>query len=940
MRFVAAALTMACAAGATVERPWMDAAKPIPERVKLLMATMTLEEKAAQLLHTSIGLNASNPGVLARIKGGGMGAMTIEANSPANGSTCGAECRIGRLRELQLAFINGTRLGIPLSFVIETSHCGAAGGTIFPMGITQGASWNASLAHEVGRAIAKEARAWGGDRGLSPEISVCSDPRFGRIEENFGEDPAHATAFAVAAVTGLQGGTAAPSEYLPDDEHVVCEAKHCCAYGAGGRDGQSADMSPKTLHDVYLRPWDAFVAAGGRGMMLAHNELNGIQMHMNSAIMTDHFRTKLGYEGFFASDAGNVAAMVGARVAYNTSDAASIAMQAGMDQTMGGGFDPAVTVPAAKSGELPQECIDRACAAVLAQKFAARLFDGALPDPAKHAELDSGAHRALARRAAAESAVLLVNQRSALPLQLGKLKSIAIIGPNGGCAADAPPPPPPPPGQCGSTKGIDCPGNDYKKVDNVTCDQPEGCVATCCKLCLADPNCQTGVLAVGALPGGRSQCLMKTACDSPVTQAGRVVIQTGRPGGRAAAGGVNPWNCLAQRAMLGGYSNLEQQTDAFLDSHAHVVTVLEAAQRAANASDGKLEVQFSQGIAMIESVDTSGIAHAAATAKAADVAVVVVGDTAEGVGYDGGASTGEGADRTSIALAGVQLDLLDAVVATGTPTVVVLVHGRPASFGEDHGGAVTSKFGATPLYLRASALVAAFRPGVEGGNAIWSLLTGEASFSGRLAQSWPHNAGAAHFGGISPWYEKYCSEECPGLTMDVGLPHGLSLDPTAPAFPFGYGLDYLNVTFVSAEVRVHQDHASGTAATAKELGVDPLTVHVSMKNTASVGGAKVVQVYFTPPVSPSRLTRYRHMLGGFAKVHIGAGASASVGIPIAARNLAHWDPASNGGSHTVDSGEYTIYVCHDTRGLGGDGSHVEGLPEDESGKCLSRTIAL
>ena len=170
---------------------------------------------------------------------------------------CDAECRIGRLRTLQLAWINGTRLGIPLSFVIETSHCGAAGGTIFPMGITQGASWNTTLAHVVGQAIAKEARAWGGDRGLSPEINVCTDPRFGRIEENFGEDPAHVTAFTTAAVTGLQGGNTSAGDYLPDDEHIVCEAKHCCAYGAGGRDGQSADMSPKTLHDIYLRSWDA-----------------------------------------------------------------------------------------------------------------------------------------------------------------------------------------------------------------------------------------------------------------------------------------------------------------------------------------------------------------------------------------------------------------------------------------------------------------------------------------------------------------------------------------------------------------------------------------------------------------------------------------------------------------------------------------------------------
>ena len=146
---------------------------------------------------------------------------------------------------------------------------------------------------------------WTTISGLSPEINVITDPRFGRTEENFGEDPALVEAMAVAAVTGLQGGTQQPSEYLADaTTGIVCEAKHCCAYGAGGRDGNSADVSQKTLHDVYLRPWKAYIAAGGRGMMLSHNELNGVQMHANDYIMTELFRTSLGYqgaEGFFSS---------------------------------------------------------------------------------------------------------------------------------------------------------------------------------------------------------------------------------------------------------------------------------------------------------------------------------------------------------------------------------------------------------------------------------------------------------------------------------------------------------------------------------------------------------------------------------------------------------------------------------------------------------------
>ena len=256
--------------------------------------------------------------------------------------------------------------------------------------------------------------------------------------------------------------------------------------------------------------------------------------------------------------------------------------------------------------------------------LAAGLFDGALPDPSKHTVMNSDEHRELARETATQGAVLLINQNRTLPLDMSKYKSVAIIGPNGGCASKLTPPPPPPPGQCTTTVGIDCPNNDYKKVDNVTD------AGACCKLCLADTKCQTAVLAVGALPGGKNQCMMKTSCDSPVSYGSdRVVIYTGRKGPTTT--GANPWNCLAQRAMLGGYSNLEQSTDAFLDNHAHVVTVLEAAQQAANASQGKLKVTYSPGVA-VSSVDTSGIAKAAETASSADLAIVVVGDTAEGVG--------------------------------------------------------------------------------------------------------------------------------------------------------------------------------------------------------------------------------------------------------------------------------------------------------------------
>ena len=308
----------------------------------------------------------------------------------------------------------------------------------------------------------------------------------------------------------------------------------------------------------------------------------------------------------------------------------------------------------------------------------------------------------------------------------------------------------------------------------------------------------------------QGQCKLQRVCDAPTASAGSSLLHTGRaPPTKPER--ATPVGCHAQNGMIGGYSDLGGG-DMAQDNHAHIVTMLEAVQQGVAAAALNISISYNHGV-HVGQLDTSGIGPAQTAANQSDLAIVVVGDSSEGVGYNGSASCGEGADRPSIDLAGVQLDLLDAVLSTGTPTIVVLVHGRPVSFGQDHGGAVTSKFGSLPLYMRMNALVAAWRPGVEGGHALWSLLTGAESFSGRLAQAWPHSgehahlqttlvsltapltplalcvaAGAVHLGGISPWYSRYCSEECPALTMDMVTDsrHGLSLDPSSPAFPFGY----------------------------------------------------------------------------------------------------------------------------------------------------------
>lgn len=851
-------------------RPWLAPGQPIAARVAALLAAMTLEEKAAQLqadCSSSLDDYTAEP-----FAATGFGIIGIECSSFANASATTMAGRIALARQYQLDALRVSRLGIPVTFHVETSHCGAAGGTIFPMGITQGASWDVDLVGEIAAVIGLEARAWGGTRGLSPEINIVTDPRFGRSEENFGSDPLLVTKMAERAVVALQGGDGAgPDDYLAPSG-VAAEAKHCCAYGVSGLDGGSADVDEKTLHDVYFKPWRAFFRAGGRGAMMAHNNLNSIPMHANAGVMTALFRGQWGFKGFFGADYGNVGALQSARVAANITQAAALALSAGVDTTFcDTAYTYGVVGPAVASGEMALADVDRAVSVTLAQKFAAGLFDGALPDAANRSAIYTPASRALARRAAAEGAVLLTNVNGALPLNIAKLRSIAVLGPMSGCAQQAPNS-----GgggaACATTPGVDCDGDDLVKYNNVST------TAACCALCQADPQCFVAVLATN----GQDVCLLKSACSAPTPNGARVRIASGRP-----PPPPTPWTCEAMRSYLGGYSNLERATDAALDNHAHVVTVLEAALAAANASNGALNVSWAAGVDA-RGYNTSGIAAAAALAAAADVAVVVLGDGGESVGYDSSVSCGEGADRPSLDVPGAQLDLLEAVVATGTPTVLVLNSGRPVTFGADYGGSLVSKFtagGAPPLDKRAAAVLAAFRPGCEGGGALWDVLTGAVSPSGRLPQSWPVAVGGARMPGINPWYLKFSTQGGSGFTLDT---------PFAPNYAFGHGLDYLQVTV----------SASAAVVDAAAMRVN---VSVALANAAPRAGKYVVQVYFSQ--AASRYARFQRMLAGFAKVAVPAGprgeASALVSVPFA--DLAQWDPA--GQTMLLEEGAYTFSVC-------------------------------
>eukprot|EP01052_Picozoa_sp_SAG31_P018875 SAG31_NODE_1354_length_8661_cov_170.990306_7_plen_663_part_00 len=470
MAIAAQLLLVAAAAGAAKPLQHLDPTLDVETRLAALLPTLSVEQLMTQTLHvwTRVHMDMINK----TYSKTGVGAAY--SNHPTGNNSCDADPACNLKARLALNRELMKTCGIPVTFVAESLHSPwITQGVIMPMPVALGSSWNSSLLTEVGAAIAAEATACASTRGFSPEINVCTDPRFGRTQENFGADAQHVAAMGVAITIGLQGGTgnaSTPRRYIPT-RSLSCEAKvtsigsprdncrqraallhpaarytycrlaltsfcalvpapcalpllqHLAAYGSGDMDGAPAEMSEMTLRDIYLKPWKKFFAAGGRGAMLSHNSINGIPAHMHKKIMTDIVRGEWNHsEVFFASDAGDIDHISSFHIG---GDPALLSITAGMDQALTG---TAFTTLAdsVKSGRLDRKILERAAASTLREKIAGRLFDkkydgvsdgewGNLKMCRAAADggvLDAPEHRATARQAAQESTVMLVNGKA------------------------------------------------------------------------------------------------------------------------------------------------------------------------------------------------------------------------------------------------------------------------------------------------------------------------------------------------------------------------------------------------------------------------------------------------------------------------------------------------------------------------------------------------
>jgi len=385
-------------------------------RPDALLKKMTLDEKIGQLVQRAGGrskaLNSRlDDTELERVRAGQVGSYLHVAGAEALG-------------KLQKTAIEESRLGIPLLFAMDVVH---GYRTIFPVPIALAATWAPESEERAARVAADEATSAGLHWTFAPMIDIARDPRWGRIVEGAGEDPYLGSRMAVAQVNGYQGGNSLRLGSL------MATAKHFGAYGAaiGGRDYNSADLSERTLQEVYLPPFYAAARAGAGSFMAAFNDIAGVPTTANKDLLRGLLRERWGWQGLMVSDWGAIGELVNHGVAADRTAAGVLALDASVDMDMVGGVFADDLKKAIAQDPARLKLLDEAVLRILRVKEQLGLFDKPMQyhDPEREArELLAPEHREAARAIARQAIVLLRNEGKLLPLDAGKLRSIAVIG--------------------------------------------------------------------------------------------------------------------------------------------------------------------------------------------------------------------------------------------------------------------------------------------------------------------------------------------------------------------------------------------------------------------------------------------------------------------------------------------------------------------------------
>ena len=716
---------------------YLDPRRPIEERVDDLVGRMTLKEKVGQLNLPCVyvrDLGRNIPTKLEACKKFAAGTYTNEIGPGCGFFTLANEIlhkdarqQAEYFNELQKIALEHTRLKIPLLEDEEGTH-GAMfpGATVFPEGLAIGSSFDIDLVKSIYAVAAAEARAVGIHMLSTLVMELDRDPRMGRNEEAYTEDPYLYSRIGEAIVRATQGFDIS----APDKTVAVLTDFPTQSEPASGLERGAIEVSERSLRENFLPPWYAAITkAGGLGVMAGYPEVEDVPAHASEKWMNDVLRNEVGFRGVVVSEGGGFGTLLYENIVRTQKEAGALALKAGVDVNIT--YEPAYMGPLIENveeGRVPIGLVDRALRRVLELKFQLGLFERPYVDVEHAVEMvHSQAHQELALRAGQEGIVLLKNEKNALPLRKD-LKSIAVIGP------------------------------DAENLMN----------------------------------------------------------------------------------LLGDYSPHKVTQ--------HVTSILEGIKA---KSSPQAKVIWAKGCGVLGE-DKSGFPEAIRAAKEAEVAVVVVGEnqTQNGANEKTDPSTdGEGHDVASLDLTGVQEDLVKAIYETGTPTVVVLVNGRPLS----------TRWTAEHV----PAIVEAWRPGERGGQAVADVLFGDYNPSGRLAITVPR-----HSGQLPAYYNFKPSKT---FWMD-DLRRGYVDMPATPLYAFGYGLSFTHYEYSRLHIDQPNIHPGGTAR-----------VSFQIKNTGNRAGTETAQLYVHQMAAPVSLPVKQ--LRGFERVELKPGETKTVSLTLGPEDL-------------------------------------------------------
>jgi len=824
-----------------VKDPFEDPRLPVEKRVEDLLKRMTVREKIAQLRS---GMKITEEG---------MGNLTLVVRGfPPRGS---AE----KANEFQVKSIEGTRLGIPAIIHDECLHgCVAMHSTAFPQAIGLAATWNPELVYRVAKAIAKEARSRGIHQCLSPVVNIVRDVRAGRTEESYGEDPYLTSVMGEAYCKAMA------------EEGVIATPKHFAAnfVGDGGRDSNEIHFSERILREVFFPGFRACVKAGALSLMAAYNSLDGIPCSSNKWLLTEILRHEWGFQGFVVSDYGSVAGIFhNHHVAKSLEEAAKLALEAGLDVELPWPHvfgEP--LLKAVEEGIVSEEVIDEAVRRVLRVKFLIGLFDNPFVNPDDAEKFcNCEEHSQLALQAARESIVLLKNENGVLPLDREKIKSIAVLGP----ASDKV--------KLGGYSTV--PKRAITPLEAIKNSVKPGTTVyhfgASLGLGRLNPIPSKYLIPSSGVGNGLTgeyydninlegkpvltrvdpQVNFNWSTGSPdpkipsdyfsVRWTGKLVVpRTGTYEiGLATDDGVRFW--LNGKLLIDSWHDRAVSLD-----------VVELKLEEGKQYDIKIEYYEKIGEAaaflLWDYIDESvpeEIRESVKLAEKADVAVIFT-EIFEG----------EGRDRAVLNLSRLQEVLIEEVVKTGKPTIVVLMTGS----------AVTGDW-----INRVPAIIQAWYPGQEGGKAIAEVLFGDYNPGGRLPFTWPRYVGQL------PLYYNY-------------KPTGRGYDyidmSGKPLFPFGHGLSYTRFEYSNLEVKKESDEGS-------------FEISLDVTNVGEREGDEVVQLYVHDPIAS--VARPVKELKRFQRITLKPRETKRVVFKLTADDLAFYDTNMR---RIVEPGEFKIMV--------------------------------